>query len=82
MVCAVVAIVASGVAQSFVAVLNDVLGVVVATGSFEGRTTFELRPVPHVATTLLAYLCSAVAATLHAVGVSATTALPSTAKRA
>ena len=71
MFCAVAAIVASGVAQSLVAVLNDVVGVVVATGSSEGRTTFELRYGPHVVTTLLAYLCSAAAATLHAVGVSA-----------
>ena len=71
MCCALAAIVVSGVAQSLVAVLNDVLGVVAATGTFEGRTTFELRYGPHVVTTLLAYLCSAAAATLHAVGVSA-----------
>jgi hypothetical protein len=71
MLCAVASIVVSGVAQSLVAVLNDVLGVVAATGSSGGRTTFELRYGAHVATTLLAYVCSAAAATLHAVGVSA-----------
>jgi hypothetical protein len=71
MFCGLVAMVASGVAQSLVAVLNDVLGVVTATGSANGRTTFALRYGPHVVTTLLAYVCSAGAATLHAVAVSA-----------
>jgi hypothetical protein len=45
-------------------------GVVRAAGSIDGRTVFQLDYASHAATTVIAYVCAAGAATCHAVGVS------------
>jgi hypothetical protein len=70
MVAGTVALIMSALGQSLVAVLNDALGVVSAVGSLQGRTTFALHYPAHVLTTVVAYVCAAGAATLHAVAVS------------
>jgi hypothetical protein len=70
MTCGVAALIASALGQSLVAVLNDALGVVRAAGSIDGRTVFQLDYASHAATTVIAYVCAAGAATCHAVGVS------------
>jgi hypothetical protein len=70
MLCGTVALIASALGQSVVAVLNDALAVVRPTGSFDGRAVFSLHYGYHALTTMIAYGCAAGAATLHAVGVS------------
>ena len=70
MLCGTVALIASALGQSVVAVLNDALAVVSPTGSVDGRTVFSLHYGYHALTTIIAYGCAAGAATLHAVAVS------------
>ena len=70
MLCGTVALIASALGQSIVAVLNDALAVVSPAGSIDGRTVFSLHYGYHAITTVIAYGCAAGAATLHAVGVS------------
>lgn len=65
-----VALIASALGQSVVAVLNDALAVVSPAGSIDGRAAFSLHYGYHAITTMIAYGCAAGAATLHAVGVS------------
>jgi hypothetical protein len=70
MLCGTVALIASALGQSVVAVLNEALAVVSPAGSIDGRTVFSLQYGSHAVTTMIAYGCAAGAATLHAVGVS------------
>lgn len=67
---AVAALVASVLGQSAVAGLAEALGTIRPAGDVDGRTIFVLAYTPHALTSLLAYLTSAFAVTMHAVGVS------------
>ena len=67
---AAAALVVSVLGQSAVAVLAEALGTIRPGGVAEGRTVFVLAYTPHALTSVLAYLTSAFAVTMHAVGVS------------
>ena len=67
---AAAALVVSALGQSAVAVLGEALGTIRPAGVAEGRTLFVLAYTPHALTSVLAYLISAFAVTMHAVGVS------------
>ena len=67
---AAAALVVSVLGQSAVAVLAEALGTIRPAGVAEGRTLFVLAYTPHALTSVLAYLTSAFAVTMHAVGVS------------
>ena len=70
MLCGTVALIASALGQSVIAVLNEALAVVSPAGTIDGRTVFSLHYGYHAITTMISYGCAAGAATLHAVGVS------------
>ena len=63
-------LVVSALGQSAVAMLAEVLGTIRPGGVADGRTVFVLAYTPHALTSVLAYLTSAFAVTMHAVGVS------------
>jgi hypothetical protein len=65
-----VALLASLLGQSLVAVVNESLGVVHAIGTLDGRTVFGLNYPAHIVTTIVAYYTAAFAVTLQAVGTS------------
>ena len=67
---AAAALVVSVLGQSAVAVLAETLGTIRPAVVAEGRTLFVLAYTPHALTSVLAYLTSAFAVTMHAVGVS------------
>lgn len=67
---AAAALVVSVLGQSAVAVLAEALGAIRPGGVAEGRTVFVLAYTPHALTSVLAYLTSAFAVTMHAVGVN------------
>jgi len=67
---AAAALMVSVLGQSAVAVLAEALGTIRPGGVAEGRTLFVLAYTPHALTSVLAYLTSALAVTMHAVGVS------------
>ena len=64
------ALLASLLGQSLVAVLNEGLGVVHPIGTVKGRTLFALNYPAHVVTSVVAYGTAAIALTLQAVGTS------------
>jgi hypothetical protein len=67
---AAAALVVSVLGQSGVAVLAEALGTIRPGNVADGRTLFVLAYTPHALTSVLAYLTSAFAVTMHAVGVS------------
>jgi hypothetical protein len=66
----VVALVASALGQSAIAALAESMNTIVPIGQVNGRTVFELHLLPHVATSIAAYVWNAGTLTFQAVCVS------------